>query len=104
MGDREKNDFVHGIMPQGSPGESAVSIIADFLDKSCELPGYHMWDPRFTRKTIDMFKQSELPLMERLELVPLNWRGHSVLMQVMAVDDPCKLANHVYVSISRHSK
>ena len=81
-------------MPQGSPGELAVSIIADFVDNSSKQPVYNMWDPRFSRKTLDMIRPSELPSMERLELVPLNWKGHSVLIQAMAVDDPCELTIH----------
>ena len=95
MGDREENDFLHGIMPQSYLAELAVSIIADFVDKSSKLPRYDMWDPRFDQKTRKRFTQSEPPSMERLQLVPLNWKGHSVLIKVVAVDDPCGLTNQL---------
>lgn len=86
LADREENQSVHGMMPLGHPGESAVNIIVDFVETADKIPCYDMWDPMSTRKTIHAFTDTQLPPVERLMLVPLSWKGHYVSSKVMAAE------------------
>ncbi|KAL3152034.1 hypothetical protein ABBQ32_001149 [Trebouxia sp. C0010 RCD-2024] len=93
------NDWVHDVLPQKIGEGFATSLIVDFVSRPQQVVTNSVWHPTLGLSLfIEDFKQHELPEDDKLQSLPLMWKGRYTPVRVMAVGCDSDLNTHVFVA------